>query len=195
MKWIFFSLVGWSLFAQAATNAGGSFFAIDGGAYVDNIGQRLEAPTGYAQQVSRFSGFLRFRPGVHLGNRFYLEPSLGLLLPWRTGNDGGSKIFTFQTSLDFGIPLASFLEFRVGPGLHSLLFLSSAQAIELNNGTSTSTFYQPGAVSLAFNLTAQAGFSIYFTRSVCLNLDGYVLAVASRSRRTFNAAASLGVHL
>ena len=168
------------------------FFALDAGAYVDNLAQRLSAPDGYTGDVSTLSGFFRARRGFPLSARWTFEPSLGALFPWRSGRDGFAKTFTFQLDLPLGFDLLRFLKVRGGPGMSYLLIGTQGEAINLNNGNGFSTFYLPGGLSHVFLFTLSLGFEIKLFRLVSLNLDGWVSDVASRARRRFQLAATLG---
>lgn len=179
----------------APAPAGKNFWALDLGAHATNLEQRFSAPSGYSGKVGSLVGFLRLRRGYSLGKNFYFEPSYAVLLPWRTSADGTTKTFTSQLDLDLGVPLFKFLKFRVGPGLQWLFILPSGQSVDLDNGTSTSTFFTPSKVANSFVATVQSGFEIRFSRKISLNLDVFFLDIASRDRRHYNAAASLGVTL
>lgn len=171
--------------------------SLDLGAYGSNLFQRFSAPDGLASEVSSLSGFVRLRQGIGLGKDFFLEPAVGLLLPWRTGADGNVKVFTAHFDLPLLVPLFSFLAFRAGPGLQWTAFLSTPQEVSLNNGSATnlSTFHMPGRFRSLLAFIAEAGFIIRFSPKVALNLDAYVPNIASQDRRRLHGAITLGVTL
>jgi hypothetical protein len=171
------------------------YWALDVGAYVDNVTQRLSAPAGYASQVSSISGFFRARRGFNLGGPFTFEPGIGTRIPWRSSADGTALTFTFQLDLDLRYDLFSFLSLRAGPGLEVLTTAASAKTVSLSNGTSTSQFYVPGGVSGIFLATISAGLELKLFRGISLNLDIWLPDIGSSSRRRLEGAASLGLRL
>ncbi len=193
---LFFSLVlVFTTTAIGAENGAHGYFAIDAGVFANNISQRLSAPSAYKSEVASISGFLRFRPGISLGKRFYFEPSLGFVLPWRTNVDGSTMIFPMQLSLDLSVPLLSFLSLRLGPGMYSELFYGSGGTVRLNNGSSYSDFGAPSGMNLSFTGTVNVALEVLLSHHFSLNLDAYILDIMSRTRRTYHASASLGVKL
>lgn len=169
--------------------------AVDLGAYGTNLEQRFSVAKEYQSQVSAISAFFRIRPRLHLGKGIFFEPALGFLVPWRSGADGNTKTFTGHLDLAVHFPLFSFLGIRLGPGLQSVATVSSGEAVTLNNGTSTSTFYTPGRFSNSLLLTVQGGLVINFSQRICLMLETYVPEVANRARRRFHGVATLGYTL
>lgn len=140
-------------------------------------------------------GFFRARPGFHLGKAFYFEPSFGLVLPWKSGLDGSVKSFVFQGGLDLGIPLFSFLKFRLGPGLLGIWNASKGKTVKLSNGTGTSDFFNPNLTVIQFLYTVDGGLGVRFSNHISLHLDAYVMNIANRSKRSFNGAATVGIIL
>ncbi|MBI4404464.1 MAG: hypothetical protein HY537_09900 [Deltaproteobacteria bacterium] len=172
-----------------------NFFALDAGIYLPSLEQRFSAPTGYKNSTGPLSGFLRLRRGFHLGKQYFLEPSLGVLLPWRTSYDGSSKTFTTQFDLDLTLPVFVFLRARTGPGLQWQLFVPSGETVRLNNGTDYSYFFTPAKAVSTWVLTWLVGFEVRFSSSFSLNLDAIVLDLASRQRRNYEGVVSVGVVL
>jgi hypothetical protein len=161
-----------------------SFTILDIGAYTSNL-----------QSTTSSAGFLRLRHGFPVGKKLFFEPSFGAVLPWQSGVDGFEKIFTFHLNLDVAVPLFSFLRWRVGPGLMFLFYVQSGESVQLNNATTTSTYYVPGGVTIGFLGTIQTGLDIAFSRRISLSLDIFTLDIASDARRRFNGALTLGFFL
>lgn len=180
------------LFSRASFGA----LAIDAGVYATHLEDRFYVPDEFRPKVSHVTGMLRLRPMFSLGKGFFFEPALGILLPWHSGADGNVKVFTSHFDLGLGIPIFSFLGLRLGPGLQWTGIVSSGAAIELNNGsaTSTSTFYTPGKFASTYLLTVQGALVIKIKR-VSINFECYVTDVASRLRRAIDGAVMLGVQL
>ncbi len=168
---------------------------IDLGGYQTHLKQRFEAPSGFENQVSSFSGYARIRATLLLGKKLGWEPSVGTLIPWKSGKDGNVRKFTSHLDLTFTYPFANWLRFRLGPGVQWLLSIADGGPVELNNGTSTSTFYTPGYASHSFTLTAQSGLSFLLDSKVSLNLEIYGSGLLNRLRRNFDIAATLGWRL
>ena len=193
---VFFSLAWFCV--QTAWGAPGeakNYWALDAGAYANNIEQRLSAPSGYASLVGSLTGFVRLRRGLRLGRHLYFEPSLGLVAPWRGNVDGSTFIFPIHLDLDLNVPLLSFLSVRVGPGIYSQLFFGTGGVVTLNNGGGTSNFAAPSGMSPSFNLTTDLGLEFFLSHRFSINVDAYVLSIASSKRRTVHASLSLGVRL
>lgn len=184
-----------SLMSSELSAAGASFFALDAGPYVTQVDRRLAAVPGYAGRVSTLAAFLRARRGVSLSTSWNWEPSLGMLLPWRSGADGFAKTFMIQASLPIGYSPWSWLHFRAGPGVLWRLTLTNSEAVSLNNGNGTSTFYIPGGSKSVVLLTVDAGLELRVSQTVSLNFDVWVSEIANTQRRTFNAAMTLGFYL
>jgi hypothetical protein len=172
-----------------------NFTALDAGFYAQNLYDRVTVAEADKSLVSHFAALLRVRRGFHLGKSFFFEPALSTVLPWYSGVDGSVKTFTFHTDLVFLVPIFSFLRLRAGPGIEWAVTVSSAQAIELNNGTGTSTFYTPGGIRAALTATVRGGLEIKFSRRFSLGADLFVQSAASDARRTIQAAATFGVYL
>lgn len=177
---------------------GAKYLTLDGGAYVDNVAQRLNAPAGYASEVSSLTGYFRLRRAVAIGkSNWAFEPALAMLFPWRSGRDGFEKAFTFQLNLDLTYDLFRFLTLRAGPGIEYLMIVSIDERVPLNNGssTTTSTFYVPGGVSNGFQFNWGVGWELRLFSRVSLNADFWATQIASSKRRRYQAALSLGFKL
>lgn len=172
-----------------------SHFSLDVGAYADNLAQRVNVPAGYASQVSTLTGLVRARPLFSIGHSLSFEPSFALLVPWRSGSDGFAKVITSFTSLDFGISPFSWLKWRLGTALQWNWTLTQPSAVDLNNGTSTSTFYLPGGTSSSFVLLVETGLEFHLTASLSFGVDVWVSQVANATRRRFNGMVYFGVQL
>jgi hypothetical protein len=173
---------------------GTSFTSIDLGAYSANTQSYFSRPADSGQETS-VSGFLRVRHGFSLGKRFTFEPSFGALLPWKSGVDGFSKLFTFHLGLDFGVPVFSFLKWRLGPGIQFLVFAQGGSEVPLNNGTGTSTFYVPGTWRVGFLGIVETGIEAALTKNISLGLDIFIVDIASSARRRVNSALTVGIVL
>jgi hypothetical protein len=168
---------------------------VDTGAYLNHLVQRLEAPSGFESKVSSISGYFRLRGVLPVGKKWEWEPSLGTLIPWKSGVDGKEKKFTTHLDLTFSYPLTRWLRFRLGPGVQWLFSFSDGGEVVLNNGNSTSTFYTPAYASHSFTLTAQSGLSFILGSRVSLNLEMYGTGLLNRLRRNFDVVATLGWRL
>ena len=169
------------------------FFAIDAGVMVTDLSARLHAPAGFASDVSDCGAYLRPRLGLPISKKVNLEPSFGILLPWRTSADGSAKTFTTQTDFDFVFPLFSFLNFRIGPGFQSLFIFGSGGDVILNNGTTTSVFHTAAGFGLTLNYSLQTGFELRLPGPFSFSPMLYVLDAFSSSRRAYNLSATFGV--
>lgn len=192
---VFVAVWGGGQCAVAATAAGSNFFALDAGFFSNNVVGRANALEADQTQVSHYSIYARLRRGFHLGKNFYWEPAFDTQVPWYSGVDGSTKLFTFHTDLPFLIPVFSFLKLRAGPGVEWQLITSSASVINLGNGTATQDFYTPGGMRVALLGTVRLGMEIRFSRRICFNADVTVLSVASKTRRSYQAALGLGIYL
>lgn len=167
--------------------------SLDGGLYVDNLRKRSQ--TFEPGLTSTASGFLRLRPAFSLGKEWYFEPGVGMVIPWRTGYDGTTRVYTFHLDLDVRIPLFSFVDLRIGPGIHWVRMTSVGETVSLNNGNGYSSFYLPSGHSDAFLMTVQGGLYFPLYKSWSLSLETTVLEIADGQGRDFNFAALLGFTL
>ncbi len=174
---------------------GGSQFALDLGVYADNLSQRISAPGGFTSQVSTMTGLLRARPIVEVAKGVSFEPGVAVLVPWRNGANGFSKTITSFYTFDFGWNLFSRLNWRFGTGLQWDATLTQPQAVDLNNGTGTSTFFIPGGSSHSFQLLVETGLEFSITKSISFGAEAWISEVASNQRRRFAASLFLGVYL
>ena len=165
------------------------------GLYGSNLEQRVTVPREYQNKVSEITGHLRVSRAFPFRTRFAFRPTLGALAPWRSGEDGSPKTFTFLGSLLFGWRAFSFLELRLGPGLQYLLMTSRAETLTLNNGTGTSPFHTPGRTSHAFLAVVQGGLAISVYRNWTFHLESVVTDLASRSRRRYHGIVAVGIPL
>ncbi len=172
-----------------------NFFYIEAGAYINNLKERMNAPAGYASQLSDFKGYFRVHPGFSIGKGWKFEPSLGTMLPSRDGVDGKTSAFESQLALQVSAPLFKVLTARFGPGIEWMWLLSKSEAVTLRNGLDESTFYVPGRSSHVFLFTATAGFSIHLHDRWMICLDLYVPEFLSTLKRRFNVSATLGFRL
>jgi hypothetical protein len=170
-------------------------FHIDVGAIQTHLKQRLDSPAGYENFVSSLSGYVRFRGSLPIGSRWVWEPSLGTLIPWKSGPDGQTKKFTTHLDLTLSYPLTQWLRVRLGPGLKWLFSFSDGGEVVLNNGTSTSTFYTPGYASHSFTMTLQSGLGVLISSKLSLNLEVYGSGLAGSLRRNFDVAVTAGWRL
>ena len=169
----------------------GHFVGIDAAAYVTNVGTRLGTPAAYQSLVSTISGLARVRRGWNLSSTAYFEPTASVAVPWRSAADGDSKTFTAHLAL----PVAwqrGFFRLRIGPGLLTLWTRSEAAAIELNNGTATSTFYIPGGDVFAFLLTVDLGIEAWLSRHWGIFVESQWVGLLSRERRGASLAMGVG---
>lgn len=170
----------------------GGFLSLDLGAYGVHVDLKMNARTGEKSTVGAVLGMARLRGGINLGKNFFIEPSVTGLIPWRSGNDGNTKIFTFQGEFNLSYFLFSFLKVKAGPGLYVLWLISSASTVSLNNGTSTSNFYLPGRQVVSFQHSVNGGFEFRLSKRFSLNLDTYVLNIGNKTKRSFNGSVSIG---
>jgi hypothetical protein len=168
---------------------------VDLGTYLTHLTQRLGAPAGFEDKVSSVSGYVRLRGVLPVGKKWKWEPAIGTLFPWKSGVDGNEKKVTTHLDLTFSYPLTQWLRFRIGPGVQWLFSFSDGGAVDLNNGTSTSTFYTPAYSSHSFVTTAQSGLSFSLSSRASLNIEVYGSGLLDRLRRNFDVAATLGWRL
>ncbi|MFM8316177.1 MAG: hypothetical protein ACKOA8_18000 [Deltaproteobacteria bacterium] len=168
---------------------------LDLGAVQTRLEKKWDAPTGYENLVSSLTGYVRLRGTVPLGKRIVWEPSLGTLLPWKSGVDGMTRKFTSHLDLTLSFSLLPWLRVRLGPGLKWLFSYGDGGEVVLNNGTSTSSFYTPGYASHSFVVTGQTGLSFILTSKISLNFELYGTGIFDHLRRSFDAAATLGWRL
>jgi len=178
-----------------AASSHAHFLALDAGLFSNNVVGRANALDEDRSVVSHYSIYARLRRGFHIGKNFFLEPALSALIPWYSGVDGNSKLFTFHTDLPILIPVFSWLRFRAGPGLEWQWIVTSASTIDLSNGTGTSEFYVPGGTRTVILATVQLGLEFRISKKICANADVTVLSIASSTRRSFQAALGLGIYL
>lgn len=188
-------LCGFFLFVGEESGAEGNFSALDVGAYVSNLTTRVHTSVTHQSKVSQITGFLRFRQGISLSQYFLFEPSLSTVVPWFSGSDGNAKTFTFHLGLNLKYGLFRFVHLRAGPGIQSDWIVSSGQAVTLNNGTSTSTFFMPGGIQTIFLATVHGGLEISLSRRVSLSVDTIIQSIANPSRRRVQASLGLGILL
>lgn len=183
------------LLAASSSSEWKNYFFIEAGAYAYNLRQRFSVPPGYDKSVSAIKGFTRLHPGFSLGKGWHFEPSFGTMLFTRDGIDGKSSVFDSHLALQLALPFWGPFRFRIGPGMEWVWLLSKEQDVDLNNGTSVSTFYTPGRSTHVFLFTATAGFTIRLHNRWAIHLDVYVPEIMSKLRREYHASASLGVRL
>lgn len=195
-EWVFAAailLLFWSSPVRAAASAGS--FSLDVGAYGTQLDKRLHTSGAYSSKVSTLAGFFRARKALMLNSWISWDPSLGLMLPWQSGADGFAKTFFVHTAVGFGVFPMKWFHLRLGPGLLWKLTITNAESVDLNNGTSTSTFYTPGGSKSVFLLTTDVGIDFRFASSWSLGFDVWILEIASSQRRTFNGAVTVGIYL
>lgn len=175
--------------------ASGRSLHLDFGGYQNHLEQKSDAPSGFEDKVSSRAGYLRLRGNLPLGINWIWEPSVGTLVPWKSGVDGNSKKFTTHINFTFSYPLISWLRFRLGPGVKWVFAFSDGGPIELNNGISTSTFYSAGYPSHSLTFSAQSGLSVLLSSRISLNVDVYGSGLLNKLRRNFDAAMTLGWRL
>ncbi len=175
--------------------SGANFLALDVGLFSNNIVGRANAIEADQSVVSHYSIYARLRRGFSIGKGFYIEPALSTLIPWYSGVDGNSKLFTFHTDFPLLVPVFSWLRLRAGPGIEWQWIVTSAATIDLSNGTGTSDFYVPGGTRTVILATVQLGLEIKFSKKVCANADLTVLSIASSTRRSYQASLGLGIYL
>lgn len=167
---------------------------VDFGAWVSNLSERQDAPDGFASKVSSTQGLVRYRLGIAV-KKWRFEPSLLLLLPWRSGVDGTTKIYTTHLGLNGVFSLAQFLSLRVGTGVLWDRYSVTGQTLVLNNGTGSSTFYLPERTSNTFLLTVQGGFAFHLGTRWSLLTEVMVGELMDSERRRFHGMALIGVKL
>jgi hypothetical protein len=172
-----------------------SYFALDMGPYMTAVNDRLSQSGDYKSKVSTLAGFFRARKSIGLFSGIQWVPSIGALVPWRSGADGFAKTFLIHSGLGFGVTPLSWLHVRFGPGLLWRLTITNSEQLNLNNGTSTSAFYTPGGSRSVFLMTADFGLDFRFFHSWSLGFDVWMIEVMNSQRRSINAAATIGFYL
>ena len=183
------------LFVASSELQAKTSYSLDLGAYGDNLQQRLSAAPNYASEVSTIAGFARIRPMMPLTSSINFEPSLGFLVPWRSGHDGFAKTITSILGIDLGWALTSWFKLRVGSALQWNLIWGQGSSVTLNNGTGTATFYSPEGMSNGFLFLVEAGIEFHVTSSVSLGAELYVSRLMNAEQRRFLGAAYLGIYL
>ena len=172
-----------------------SHFLFEAGAYVTNFNKRLSAEKGYENKVSSIQGYFRLHPVLRLSGKFNFEPSLGTVIPGISSVDGTTRTFITHLNLDLGVKLKPWLTWRLGPGLVWGWLNSKGAAVVLNNGTSTSTFYNPGQSINYFLFSTDTGLTLKVYGRLHLLIDCYISDIASKTRRTFEVSATLGIRI
>jgi len=172
----------WILIFISSLSASSVFAAgwkLQVGASVSNLEQRLSAPPGFASKVSEIQGLLGVSKSLKISNRFSLRPESFVLLPWRKGVDGTTLTFTSHAGLSIDIQISKPLSLGLGNGLLWEMFCSRGEAVNLGNGTGTSTFYTPSrwtqvvlptaTISLEWKFSKRVGLQFGFLISDYLN--------------------------
>lgn len=179
------------LFFGASCHAA-SKLGLDLGVHADNVIQRTDPQTA---GLSRLTAFSRARLHIPIVGRLQWEPSLGLLLPWRTDNEGAVRTLTTQLGTDFALGITSWMRWRAGVSLQAIIAMSAGQGIELNNGTGTSTFYSPGGISTAWLFLVGSGFEWPLSAKISIGVEVWCSQVLDSARRRLHGAGYLGVAL
>lgn len=170
-------------------------FSFEGGVFSSEIEDRIWASNTFQSTTAITTGFFRMRPSFRLGKILDFDPALGFTVPWLSSYDGAQKILPIQWNLDIGFNFTSWLKLRTGVGGYHSFYFGGGDAVVLNNGNSTATYYTGGDITLTTNFTAQVGLAITMFHWLGLNFDLYGLSLLSPTRRSFNGTVTLGINL
>lgn len=172
-----------------------NYFCLDVGAYATQVDKRMGAAADYGNKVSTLAGFLRARKTISFFSGVQWEPSIGMMVPWRSGADGFAKTFFVHTGLGFGFSPLSWVHMRLGPGILWRLTITNSEQLALNNGTGTSNFYIPGGSKSIFQFTADLGMDFRLSQSWSIGFDVWIMELMNTKRRTLNGAVTIGFYL
>jgi len=165
------------------------------GAMATNLEQRFDVPSAYASKMSQVRGLLGVQRNISLSRKWVLIPEIFTLLPWRSGADGSTQVFTTQFGFRFAYSIFSWMRFNLGPGVFWESYVSQSDAVPLSNGTGTSTFYTPSSWRQVLLFSAQGALDLCFSRSVCLTAGVVAPDPFDSVRRRFHGVVKLGVAL
>lgn len=165
------------------------------GAMATNLEQRFQVPAVYASKVSQVRGLIGVQRNIFLSRKWYLIPEFFTLLPWRSGADSSTKVFTSQLGLRFAFSIFSWLRINAGPGIFWESYLSQSDAVNLSNGTGNSTFYTPNSWRQVLLFSAQAGLDLCFSQSVCLSAGIVAPDPIDSVKRRLDGVIRLGIAL
>jgi len=146
-------------------------------------------PFGLSTQTSADGGAntFGFDPVVsinHIIPMFWGElfmPEFGLVLNGE-GKDGYDKKTLFFL-LDFGHRFTSGLVGRYGLGTFMTKISGDGGAVELNNGTSTATFYRPSKSVTSWNTTLNGGLEWAFDANYAMRFELFMFDFLASTRK------------
>lgn len=118
------------------------------------------------------------------------SPLLGVGLPG-SGRDENIKRWQYFINLPLRFSWTPKLHTHIGPGLFMTRLSSDGGTAELDNGTSTDSFFLPEESSTTQNLTWSLGGRWKFRPKLSLGLDMIVFNLTESISRTYSASLSM----
>ena len=165
------------------------------GAMATNLEQRFDVPPAYASKVSQIRGLVGVQRNIFLSRRWHLVPEFFTLVPWRSGADATTMVFTSQFATRFVFHVFPWLRMNLGPGIFWESYLSQSDAVPLSNGTGTSTFYTPSSWRQVLLFSAQGSLELCFSSNVCLSTGLVAPDPFDALKRRFHGVIKLGIAL
>ena len=165
------------------------------GAAMTNLEQRFDVPSAYASKVSQIRGLLGVQRNFSISKRWAFIPEVFTLLPWRSGADASTKVFTTQFGLRFAFSIFPWMRMNFGPGIFWESYVSESEGVSLSNGTGTSTFYTPSSWQQVLLFSAQGSLEACFSASVCLSAGVLAPDPLDAVRRRLHGVLKLGIAL
>lgn len=120
-------------------------------------------------------------------------PELGFVFHG-SGSDDYKKTTTFLL-LDVGYLIRPKLVLRYGIGTFITSVKGDGGAVELNNGTSTSTFYRPGESKKSWNTTLDLGAEMALAPNYALRFQTHLFSIFSSTSRKLSYSLSFNYYL
>lgn len=122
-----------------------------------------------------------------------LLPEIGYHM--RIGEDDGYSKSTLIFLLDLGYPLSSNMILRYGVGWFHTMIGGDGAALELNNGTSTATFYRPDDSVTAYNVSLNLGIESQLGNRTTWRLESYIVEFLDTAQLDVNYALTVNYFL
>jgi hypothetical protein len=147
------------------------------------------SPFSFTTQSDSDGGksILRVKPTFFLSGLFevpfshFLSPEFGWVLHGE-GEDSYSKN-TYYLLTDLIYPITADLVLRYGYGLFMTRISGDGEAIQLNNGTATATFYTAGEASTSYNSTLNLGFEYVVRADATFRVQSFIFQPFSSTDR------------
>ncbi len=135
---------------------------------------------------------------ITAGGQFYFgewgfAPLLAIAPLGRTTEDNAAKVTAFSLSLPVYKIFDQKYEAKLGPGWLLQIMSGKGGTTDLNNGTSTQTFYRPSTTVVSGLIYIDAGFGMVIVDKLRLDADLWITGLLSGRRAvSFFAALSWG---